>query len=710
MSRLFRATHLDLLTAGAAAGVVTDAWFLGTGEEVLVAEGARLARFYPQATRVVCADELADGTTLFQTHNPWYDTDSSKSNMSLLHALVHAFIKLLNEVCQKRRFDAILLRGMDAYPAVARYIVLILHCVLLGTLPGARDPLPLAAAMRVTATFATLARPAGYARLVTWIRAHPMLTMALLREYYMTLIEADGVLDTVRSQLLPWQRFKALARHANGECRRTLVAAGDGPLDWAAMEHRRGRAGTSFGTIGFWHECLKEHFVKLRKGSEIELLLKKLKNVEAKLSFDAPSIYAWMRAHGRLEALHTIAWHAAMALAAPGPARTFVMTRWLKALGMTAAGFDAVREWIHGYFDYNVKDNSFCAIARAMHARAPTDFVLLKTYLRCVLYYMNDVLLIDPLPHARAKVQALRTNMAVEPWSSTPDAMGYLCEGCLEWANVVVLPSPALLDMAPEARPAPSRKKPRRPTLPLPVPLDLAHGRAACMRRVYYHPLDTQLYCRRARFAGAAEAAAPDEVAAVDAELEGSDEIIEADADNVDDEEVVAAPGAAGLLAGNHDIECALLATHFSCERPVVAIDLAGAAKRVFALYSRCVYCGMVCQALSVNMTNMGLSCGAHALPDEYPASHRHWRHLQQPVPAIPARRELNVGPCFVCQTAPVTHVLDVYDYAFRFFQLPLCAWHVRHVRETVRLHHANAVYAPPPVRYDHLRLERSMM
>jgi len=665
-------------------------------------------------------------------------------------------------VCQTRNARQILMRIMKACPVLARFIYLILRCVLLGTLPHAQSVPPLVVCARITATFSGR----DPAALLQWVHDHPMLTVSLLREYLLCLTEADGVLDRVRGMATAWQRFKSLARHINGQWRQVvnaqILANPRAPVDWSSIEVCGPNDKMSTGNVLYWHNCLKPHFTKLRKGNEVEVMLRKMKaaikelhkhHADAVAAVDMDAVYAWMRADGRLEALHVCAWQSAMALAGLQRVRAPVATRWLKALGMTAAGFADVRRWVHGFFEYNAKDNSFVRLATLMYLRAPTDFLLLKTYLRCIEYYGSDVVQLDPLSHTRLKLQALRSNLSIEPWSSTPEHLGmaHFCEGCLQWANAMVLPSYTLLNMPAAATAfanAQKKKKKKRPTLPLPVPLTLAHGRAACMKRAFYHPLNGQLYCRRAQFRRAAEdvevmAAIGDEVpeegaaAMIDDGDDPStheDEVV--DEEISEDDEESDGDGSSGGGKGQswlgRDIERPLLASAFSCDAPLVAVDLAGASKRLVHLTSRgvhlagaskklvhltsrCAYCGMVCQALSCGMTNMGLSCNAHSeVGHEYPAWHRLWQHLGVERAACvgssttTSTASANLGPCLACRTLPQPSIctLDVYDYNFKLFKLPLCQWHVRECRDMVRPL-SSGQWAAPPVRYDHLKLDK---
>jgi hypothetical protein len=223
------------------------------------------------------------------------------------------------------------------------------------------------------------------------------------------------------------------------------------------------------------------------------------------------------------------------------------------------------------------------------------------------------------------------------------------------------------------------------------------------MAAVRLNPLDGQLYCTRARL--------KDETAAVP---------VAGDAMDVDPPpSVVDALMGGPAPVGPHGLVLPLLEAH-ACDAPLLAVDLVGAMKRLAKrLYSRCAYCGVMCEALTVNMTGGGLSCGRHALPHDYPAWHRIWLHLGVPHPSrvpAPSSQGTTTLPCFMCRgmrNVP-TRLVDVYDLEYTAATVPLCAWHMSNARGLLGMHGNAALLArqspPPPVRLDQLvrALERA--
>lgn len=247
-ARLFGDTHLDLLTLG----LVRGRGHVGADDALLLAEqGALLARLYPQANRVCCFEELpslASGGLLYGA-NPWYDKGNKKAQKNIAHVIEHLFVhKLRPQVCQRRSFHDILIKHCREYPAVRELVGLVMRVVALGNLPRASAPLPLVARLRVNASLSPHFALTTAARLEAWIDKYRMLTLFLLREFFLALVEADAVFDAFWAQSSRWAKFKALVRFANGDWRQDMAAqtAAKGPfvpLDWSAFERGATAAG-----------------------------------------------------------------------------------------------------------------------------------------------------------------------------------------------------------------------------------------------------------------------------------------------------------------------------------------------------------------------------------------------------------------------------------------------------------------------------------
>lgn len=701
---------------------ISDEWWLCYDAR----REAHLVEVYPQATAVVCAEELPDLSPLIFATNDSYDMPGKKSPMSQLNAVSHPYFKARHGVCQRRGFDGIITGSMLNYPSVGAALALTMRAVLLGNLPGAGAPLTLAAAIRVHGSFAGKSVPPA---LVAWVNAHPLVSMALLREHHFYACEANGIVDEVRSLSRSWQRFKALARQCSAQIRRyvaTEVATGGllAPLDWSVLEQKVET--TSVGEVLRWHEKQKEHNVKLRKDSDVGLLLKKMRPEEKRLSRAVlAAAYDFVRADGRLEAVHICAFRAARQRQTPldGPGgsivRSALRTGYLKLLGMSEASFVALRDWLHLSVEYASPDNPIKNAFRIMVDTAPQDVVLLKTYLRLVEYYSSSVPFFLPEQQMRQTLLAARADLAMPDFVASAPRLGYAyyCEGCLSWATSTVEMSRELLCLPPVDMTAKKRRRraaaaarrtaegavpaggagagalavdhqkkqiPPRPWPPRPC--FLGDGRAASMKKVFFNPLDAKLYCNR-----------------VHGETLGNKPVDEAPATGygkdlvLGDFEPEDAEADAEPENGEAKDVSRPLFDDMNCNKPLIAVDMVGVWKWARGrLYGLCVYCARLCEVHSVNMTNLGLSCGEHALVNEYPKYHRLWKHIIRPATREP---ESGAAPanqhCFICPTAePATTEADVYDRQYMRAKIGLCDWHHHCVRAL--LPRAKNIVTPP--------------
>jgi hypothetical protein len=698
MLRLFIDTHLDML----AAGPLDDAqWLL---------DQAHLLRVYPHALRVLCADELPDMTTTLWSTNIWYDS-GKKSQRGFMHVLMHVMGKVMNQVCQGRSFDNILAAEMHAYPTLSSFIGLAIGCAILGNVRTAQRPLiGLLLRQRTATTFSPDAVREHAVDLQAWVYRYPLLSMALLRDYFLYVLECDLAFDALSATSMKWTRFKALCRQLAGDLREmlassVLVASVQAPSSlsetvWEAMEARCAQ----------WHEYSKAQNVKFKKGNDIDIMARKMTSIEKTLDLDLPALYAWIRADGRLEALRVYAWHSARQMRRPDfgtavsgePPCRVLPVGMLKTLGMNATNYDLLRQWVYDYNAYAIRDNGYCKVFKSMYANAPRDILLLKTYVRLVEFYMNDAVMCVSQEHARAQLEAVRDDLALEPWTRSPRLLGraLFCEGCQQWASAVTLASPILLGIEANGQRAVTVLPPR-----------IASGRTGCAETALLNPLDGQLYCHRAIFDQNANAPAMQQI------LE----------EQVWQKMTPASPEETRSL---NDIARPLFAD-FTCQRPLHSIAMVGIYRRVLhKLFGRCVYCGRLCEAHAVNMTNDGLSCGEHAEPcgQEYMEEHRIWRHLKKTRSGGSGAEEGEGGEgkvaLFVanscsamagvsgkpCQQRACLH-FAVYDAMYAIQPMRLCKWHLHCIKALLPGHEA-LIYAgdqgpgtPPLPQNDVLRL-----
>jgi len=540
----FRCTHLDFLSrCGARLEQKVDAsntYWLSLSSDATHKKEPEFTHVYPQCTRVCCAEELPSLVPLFYAVSQWHDMSSRKTNISMRLILAQLYLKTGAHVCMMRGSNDICTQAMAHYPAIQRLVTLVLRAGWLGTLGmdscGMGAP-PLHALMRINASFAPrdalFPHPSPGAiqmheeMIRTWSKAHPVLTLWFLREHFLYTCESSLVLDRIFGATRKWENFKAVVRMANTTFRRQVAAwlaeYGAGTVPWRILENRRNGAKSSTGEIVKWHAKAKEHNTKLFKGTEHELLLRKMQ-VEKKEHFDVPAIRAWLEQDGRLEAIKVAAWTAAHQVHEPlpdGRIRPGLPTAILKLLGMSEHGFMRVRAWLHASVEYHTADNAFVLFSREQLWQYDwRDYVILKLYLRLMDVYMDDVLCFTSAEQWRAQKMAQRRNLTI-PWGANNEVLGvaHYCEGCNKWAHAVVRPSREYTGLPPAAaqrqRQAGKSKKgsfttnrtvkhyrrnkqtTKRPRPWLPRPMGLGDGRAHCMTGMALNPLDGLKYCIR---------------------------------------------------------------------------------------------------------------------------------------------------------------------------------------------------------------------
>ncbi len=249
-ARLFRDTHLDMLThALRRSCYYDDQWLASAGASA--GEGACVLRaVYPQCNRVCSVEELPNMGLLLLSANPWFDKGNKKAQNSILQALQHVFLlKVMPQKCQRRQFDEIVVRHNEAYPGFRRLVRLTMRAMMLGNVPGAVAAPPLVARLRINAALSSAyttgssvgAGECDDAALDVWIGEHPMTTLFMLREYFCYTVERDLVFDRIFGAAVKWTRFKETVRLVNGDWRAELTrqthARGvTAPMNWDVIE------------------------------------------------------------------------------------------------------------------------------------------------------------------------------------------------------------------------------------------------------------------------------------------------------------------------------------------------------------------------------------------------------------------------------------------------------------------------------------------
>ncbi len=448
-------------------------------------------------------------------------------------------------------------------------------------------------------------------------------------------------------------------------------------------------------------------------------MLKKMTAVEKSLKTDTDALLAWLRADGRLAACHLASWvvaHRSHALDATLRERAVLTTRWLLALGMTEAGLALVRTWLFEYYEYDTADDNMKKKARTLYAHSPHDYGLLKTYLRLVDFYRHDRLFFAHAEAARRQMLTLRAALLLEPWASTPPHLGrmHYCQGCLTWASLVEPTSAVLHTMLVVAPPSSKKRKEqlrefKDDTATLSWGTNAPMGHVASMSNAYYDPVDGRLYCHHGWRAGAAGAAAVGVIRPTVQWLREHRDVV--DELLVEDHAAPEAAAAASSDIGRLAVTSAG-GDEFTCREPLMEVDMVGAWRYLHGqYYGLCDYCGRLAEVNNACITNLGLTCGRHALPTEYGRYHRMWTHLRgKPTPArmheaAEEGRRAAGAPCWVCRAAPAAMELDVYDFEARLLRIPLCGYHLSLCQGKLPLPHraVERAFAVPPVRIDTL-------
>jgi hypothetical protein len=283
---LFLDTHLDVLTTCARNGRYQDELFFAH-------KGALLAQVYPSANRVCCAEELPDLTPFMLFANLFFDSGSKKTSRSVARAIAHVFLcKVMNQICQVRHLNLVLVAYMRRLPLIAQLFRLVLRCVLLGNLPRALHRPELAARIKIHGTFVVNplegknAKPElDEAGLESWVNEKRHVVMFALREFFLYTCEAGMMVDEMLGVNLKWKHFKEIVRFANGSIReemnRQAQVCFSNPMDWDPIErirvstNSRGKVTrAAHGTIMNFHALSLGTFKKLKKGRAEEIIYK----------------------------------------------------------------------------------------------------------------------------------------------------------------------------------------------------------------------------------------------------------------------------------------------------------------------------------------------------------------------------------------------------------------------------------------------------
>lgn len=286
-----------------------------------------------------------------------------------------------------------------------------------------------------------------------------------LKEFLFYTAETSGCFDRILSRNNKWCQHKEIVRAGMGRYRDDISLqcknlAYDQPIDWTRIEYiyKKDDYDIKTGIIMNVHTLLLKTTEKVKKDSLENILMKKMTSIEEVIKFgdehkekdsERHPYTAFMETNGcvTLDELHMIAYGMATGQS-PGATETtdeepVMKTNLLQVVGMSPRGILRVRDWIFGYYVYDIPDNALKKSIIAFQSESMSDYIILKTMIKLIIYYKRDHIFHLPASYAIRQTMALRRLLCVDPLHPTPDLLGvhYMCPGCLKFANPVINPS-----------------------------------------------------------------------------------------------------------------------------------------------------------------------------------------------------------------------------------------------------------------------------
>jgi len=479
--KLFRDTHLDLLSAMLKRGVYDD--------EVIASPTSGMLRdAYPLSNRVCCAEELPDFVGYATDH---FKTGSNlKERSSLDDKIGHIFVgKTGPNICKIRNFYDIIIRYGEEDPIIYDILKNVIKCVLLGNLPHSRGTLNVMARIKINLSFApeeadaeipeavfreltknksmkrTLSKKKVKDELIytktnfkLWLLLCRHFVLYLLKEFLFYIAESSHWFNEILSVDYKFIRYREIVLIGNGRCRKKLSQQAKrlpltASFDWSVIEFEEKSTETSdtkSGELEKFHAWSLTVARKIQKDDFMKILAKKMTNTEESIGLSPayrPFYYVESEGEGptaersiSLEDLHFLCWY--MTKTKDKNKNHVIETRWFQVMGMSAKGLETLRMWPFLYSTYDIPDNSLKKLIKEFHAHSPKDYMILKTVLRLVEYYKNEQVFHLPICYAKKQVFALRRLLGVEDWEATPPLLGfcYQCTGCHKFANTIIEP------------------------------------------------------------------------------------------------------------------------------------------------------------------------------------------------------------------------------------------------------------------------------
>lgn len=467
--KLFRDTHLDLLTEMVKSGKYSDTSLYGS---------KILHNYYPSVHRVLCVEELPDFIR--------YSTDNFKTGTNLKERNTrddkfgHIFInKTSPNICKIRNMFDISIRYGEQHPIIYASLKNILRCMLLGNIPKAEGELCMMARIRINASFhedeADKEIPLEVFKEATknkslkrdkvtgeeqmqytktnfklWLLLCRHFFLFLLKEYLIYIAESSGCFDEICSATYKWTRCKEIIRIGNGRSRNILSeqAQRNKPFDWNEIEFEE-KSKTTYdmksGEIKKFHHWTLKMASKIKKDDFLRILVKKMTGTEKQIplcDLECENFYQDALVEGEvqrkmtLDQFHFLCWYMVQQRV------DLIETKWFQVMGMTKYGLTRLRNWQCYYYKYDIPDNSLNDHIEEFRNHSMQDYYILKTTIRVMEYYEAKYnafyLSIDT---AKNQLYALRKILHIGDYEATPSHLGvvYQCVGCLKFANSITL-------------------------------------------------------------------------------------------------------------------------------------------------------------------------------------------------------------------------------------------------------------------------------
>lgn len=263
--------------------------------------------------------------------------------------------------------------------------------------------------------------------------------------------ESSGCFDQVLNRNNKWAQHKEIVRAGMAKCRddiswQCMNITHDKPIDWTRIEfiYKKDDYDIKTGIVMKVHTPLLKTTVKVKKDSFENIIMKKMTSIEEEISFGGENgghpFVSFMDTENHyitLNEIHMIAYDMAISN------REVMQTKWFQVVGMSPRGLSRLRDWIFCYYVYDKPDNAFKKSIIAFQTDSMSDYIILKTMIKLIIYYRHDHIYHLPSSYAVRQTMALRRLLCLDPLQPTPQLLGvhYMCPGCLKFANPVINPN-----------------------------------------------------------------------------------------------------------------------------------------------------------------------------------------------------------------------------------------------------------------------------